>query len=202
MSESGGEAAVSTTVEHQEVVGKAPANPSYRSAASWVRFVTPAVAGLVLDLWVKAWAFPDGVPRGTLPDGSAIPAGRNPADLGFAPQPVIPHVLGFTTTINHGAVFGIGQGMVVWFLLFSIVAMGVIVWVFLGSKREQWTVHITLGMITAGALGNLFDRAVYGGVRDMFRFYVSWYPYIFNVADVLLCVGVPVLMLRWMFSKE
>lgn len=33
-------------------------------------------------------------------------------------------------------------------------------------------------------------------------FNVHWYPYIFNVADVMLCVGVPLLMLRWLFVKD
>ena len=109
---------------------------------------------------------------------------------------------GFTTTINHGAVFGSFQGYVGFFLAFSIVAMVLILWVFAMSRRTQWTVHIALGLITAGALGNLYDRAVYDGVRDMFRFYVRWYPYIFNIADVLLCVGVPLLMLYWIIWGE
>jgi signal peptidase II len=89
-------------------------------------------------------------------------------------------------------------------------------------------VHLALGLITAGALGNLYDRAMYHGVRDMLRFlcfhfhvapvtilgytYPSgpaapdgafdWYPYIFNIADVCLCVGVPLLIARWLFVKD
>jgi lipoprotein signal peptidase len=39
-------------------------------------------------------------------------------------------------------------------------------------------------------------------VRDMLRFHVNWYPYIFNLADVLLCVGVPLLIVRWMFARD
>jgi signal peptidase II len=79
--------------------------------------------------------------------------------------------------------------------------MAMILWVFATSKARQWVVHLSLGMITAGALGNLYDRAVHHGVRDMLQFYVNWYPWIFNLADVLLCVGVPLLMLCWIFAK-
>jgi signal peptidase II len=166
------------------------------SPASWARFLVPAVAGLAADLAVKAWAFPGGVPAtGGL-------AGRNPAEFGSDPTPIIPGVLGFTTTINHGAVFGIGQGKVMLFLAFSLFALGLIVWVFLTSLRRQWVVHLALGLITAGAIGNLYDRAVHHGVRDMFRFYVHWYPYIFNIADVLLCVGVPLLIARWLLVND
>jgi signal peptidase II len=127
-------------------------------------------------------------------------AGRHPAIdpetfQAAAPQAIIPNVLGFTTTVNGGAVFGSFQGYTTLFLAFGLVALAVILWVFVGSGAKQRVVHIALGMITAGALGNLYDR-------DMLRFYVDWYPYIFNVADVLLCVGVPLLIVRWMFVKD
>ncbi len=180
-----------------------PALPSAESALrsfpSWLRFLIPTTLGLAADLAFKAWSFPDGVPVANGP--AALSAGRNPAE--FQPSwDVIPHVLGFTTTINHGAVFGIGQGMVLFFLAFSLVALAMILWVFITSRKEQWVVHIALGMITAGALGNLYDRAIHAGVRDMLRFYVNWYPYIFNIADVLLCIGVPLLLLCWMSPQR
>jgi signal peptidase II len=166
--------------------------------AAWVRYLVPALVGLSTDLWLKAWAFPEGVPAD---EALRKIAGRNPAAM-IEPQPLIPHVLGFTTTVNEGAVFGIGQGHVALFLIFSIFALGVILWVFVTSFRGQWLVHIALGLITAGAIGNLYDRAMFQGVRDMLKFYAHWYPYIFNVADVCLCVGVPVLIARWLFVSE
>ncbi len=169
---------------------------AYKSPASIIRFAVPAAIGLTADLWLKAWAFPGGVP-------AQGPAGRHPAEEAFGQDwPVISHVLGFQTTVNHGAVFGIYQGMAFYFLLFSLFAMGMILWVFATSRPSHWIVHIALGMITAGALGNLYDRAMFNGVRDMLRFYVNWYPYIFNIADVMLCIGVPLLMLRWLFVKD
>jgi signal peptidase II len=135
-------------------------------------------------------------------------AGRNPAVLGNDPTPLIPRVLGFTTTVNGGAVFGSFQGHVPVFLGFSILALAVILWVFATSGAKHRVVHLALGLITAGALGNLYDRARYEGVRDMLRFLCfvfndkDYYPYIFNVADVLLCAGVPLLIVRWMFVPD
>ena len=161
------------------------------AVGAWARFLFPAVVGLAGDLWLKAYAFPEGV------QGGVGPMGRNPAGF-MPPEDIVPHVLGFTTTVNHGAVFGLGQGWGWFFLGFSTLALGLIVWVFVTSRARQWAVHIALGLILAGALGNMYDRIVYQGVRDMLKFNVSWYPFIFNLADVLLCVGVPVLMLRWM----
>jgi signal peptidase II len=191
-----------------------PLDPSraYHSPAAWLRFLIPAILGVAGDLWLKAWAFPTGV----APDGpGAHLAGRFPAPA--SSLTLIPNILELTTTVNHGAVFGTLKGWVFFFLAFSVVALALILWVFATSKRSHWLVHIALGLILAGALGNMYDRAVYHGVRDMLRFvcfrfsqtaadgsikFTDWYPYIFNVADVMLCVGVPVLMLRWLFMGD
>jgi signal peptidase II len=48
-------------------------------------------------------------------------------------------------------------------------------------------------MLLAGVLGNMFDRILFGYVRDMIHALPRWpklFPWIFNVADSLLCVGV------------
>ena len=181
-----------------------PAAKACTSALAWLLFLLPAILGLAGDLWLKSWSFPDGVP--TDPQLMQI-AGRHPGldvktGLPQEPIPVISKVLGFRTIVNRGAVFGIGQGKVMWFLAFSVLALGIILWVFVTSGARQHAVHLALGLITAGALGNLYDRAVFHGVRDMLQFYVNWYPYIFNVADALLCIGVPLLIARWLFVKD
>lgn len=186
-------------IPQKEPVSEAPAlQRAGGSPAAWVRLLLPAVVGVAADLWVKNWTFPDGV-TAEAAAGHEL-AGRFPAP--FSSQTLIPKVLDLTTTVNPGAVFGLGKGWLPYFLVFSVLALGLIVWVFATSRRSHWVVHIALGLILAGALGNMYDRAVFHGVRDMFRFRVWWYPWIFNVADALLCVGVPVLMLRWLFMGE
>jgi len=202
-----------------------PAQPlgplAYRSPWAWMRFLFPAILGLTADLYLKSWAFPAGVPA----DPMNMPfAGRNPGDNPV--WEVVPKFLGFTTTVNQGAVFGIWQGKVSVFLGFSVVALAIILWVFAGSSAKHRVVHFALGLITAGALGNLYDRAMFHGVRDMLRFLcfhfppmtifghtypsgplaadgtADWYPYLFNIADVCLCVCVPLLIVRWLFVKD
>jgi len=165
---------------------------------AWAWFLALATTGVALDLWTKAYAFPNGVVPFDV-GGDFIPQGRHPT----APMlPVIPHVLGFQTIVNQGAVFGMAQGRQSLFIAFSIVALAVITWVFIRSQARQHWLHTALGLITAGAIGNLYDRVTYPGVRDFLCFYVRWYPYIFNVADALLCVGVPILMLCWIWAEK
>jgi signal peptidase II len=193
MSDQGSDSAAKDDLEYESRKDAVPADPSYKSVGAWLRFLLPGVVGFGLDLWSKAYMFPNGVKPEALGG-----VGRFARD----PQVLIPNVLVMQTTCNQGAVFGIGQGKVKFFLLFSILALGMITWVFATSRRKQRWMQLALGLIVAGALGNLYDRAALGAVRDFMRFTVSWYPFIFNVADVLLCIGVPLLMLCWMFPKD
>ena len=46
-------------------------------------------------------------------------------------------------------------------------------------------------MIFAGALGNFFDRIVYGAVPDFIDLHINnFHWFIFNVADIFISLGV------------
>ncbi len=109
-------------------------------AASWLRFGLVAVGGLALDLWSKHWAF------GVLPQGTP-------------PRIVIPHLLEFQTMLNKGALFGIGAGRTSLFLVASALALVLVLWMFSQTPRHRRLLHVALGAILAGALGNMYDRA-------------------------------------------
>ena len=68
-------------------------------------------------------------------------------------------VFGFQTSLNEGALFGLGQGMVSVFAGLSIVAaIGIFSWIFFAGGTRDWLLTVALGLITAGIFGNLFDR--------------------------------------------
>ena len=94
--------------------------------------------GLVLDLWSKDWAFH------TLRQG-----GR---------KGLIPYVLELQTMLNDGALFGIGSGHTGLFLLASLLALALVLWMFAQSSPRRRTLQLALGAILAGALGNMYDR--------------------------------------------
>ncbi len=59
-----------------------------------------------------------------------------------------------------------------------------------------------LGLIIGGAVGNAADRLAYGYVADFYHFHVgsfSWY--VFNLADVAICIGVGLLVLEGLTEK-
>ena len=85
------------------------------------------------------------------------------------------------------------------------------------SRRDAWLLLVGLALVLGGALGNLYDRVVFGVVRDMLHLFpgvrlpYGWewpgggttlYPWIFNLADVFLLAGVAVITLPSMDSRR
>jgi signal peptidase II len=126
-----------------------------------------------------------------------------------------PNVLGFQTSLNEGALFGMGQGMVWFFSLLSVAAAAAIAWyLFAAGAARQWILTIALSGIMAGILGNLYDRVGLPGlkwndtnefhkigdhvfaVRDWILVILGTYHWPnFNIADSLLVCGA--LLLAW-----
>lgn len=112
--------------------------------------------------------------------------------------PVIPDIFHWTYIVNHGAAFGILMHQRWIFLL--IVAL-LVTMLYLGRYRlakAPLYARIGTGTLLGGALGNGWDRLYLGGVVDFFDFRI--WP-IFNVADIAICVGVPLLIL-YFWSHE
>ncbi|NIA06026.1 MAG: signal peptidase II [Actinobacteria bacterium] len=105
---------------------------------------------------------------------------------------IIKGVLCFSLARNPGIAFGIKLG---WWLIMAATLGGIvlIIYLFLTSDKTIRAGHIGMGLILAGALGNLVDRLVPPHtVRDFIDF--PFWP-TFNSADIFLCVGVGVLAL-------
>ncbi len=113
------------------------------------------------------------------------------------------------TTFNHGALWGVGQGMTWLFATLSVAAVaGVLYWLFWSGGAKSWWLTIALAFVTAGTLGNLWDRAGMHGVlnadgnpifavRDFLHFRFGTFDWaVFNVADMLLVSGAIMLGLQ------
>jgi signal peptidase II len=113
------------------------------------------------------------------------------------PVELIPGVLTLTFTRNPGAAFGVATGLT---LVLSLVAAAVVVAVIRIATRLRdplWAV--ALGLLLAGALGNLTDRVfrdpgvLRGHVVDFLEL-PNW-P-IFNVADVCITTAAVVVVVQ------
>ena len=105
--------------------------------------------------------------------------------------------------VNQGALFGMGQGQNHVFTFISLLAaIGIIYWSSRPATTKDRFLSTALGLILAGTLGNLFDRVVFGGVRDFLHwFYVIDWP-VFNIADCCLVVGACLLLFQAMFLTQ
>ena len=61
---------------------------------------------------------------------------------------------------------------------------------------------VAISFIFAGAVGNLIDRIFLGYVRDFLYFNIKLMPYYFNVADVLLTVGIILFFIDILFFGD
>ncbi len=100
---------------------------------------------------------------------------------------------------NTGASFGMLKGWGWFFIITTIIVLGLMTWYFIKSKSKSLMFITTYSFITAGALGNLVDRIITvitktGGVRDFI--YIKFFPAVFNFADICITVGV-ILFIIW-----
>jgi signal peptidase II len=127
---------------------------------------------------------------------------------GKDPVTVLPGVLYFDVSRNSGAAFSMATGMT-WIL--SLLALAIVVglvWVAPRLRSIGWS--IGLGLVLAGAFGNLIDRIfrapgpLRGHVVDFISVFHPWGAgfAIFNVADSCITVGAVVIVLMGLLGKD
>ncbi len=192
--------------------------PAFRSAAAVALFVILTVSGLAADLVTKHTVFdsllndPDLAARAEnvrkaarlrntpLTTRQVLHSFRKPLCCGVQ----------LTLSTNPGVVFG--WSMPPWAVIAStVLTVGLVGWFFASSDRRARSMHLAMAFILAGALGNLYDRLyshvaplgmepISRNVRDFIDCSAWGYPWVYNIADVLLVVGVGVIALNWILT--
>lgn len=195
--------------------------PAGRSLVAWAIFTVLTLAGLVIDLWSKHLAFARVADTPVIVDRVEVLSASNINQLlpFHEPVVVVPRLLEFTLVLNPGAVFGIGAGKRWFFIVFTMLAVSLATWLFAKktSARDRWA-HIAFAMVVSGGLGNLYDRVLFACVRDFIHplpgmklpFGIRWpsgsdevWPYVSNVADAFLLVGIGILIVyTWRSPME
>jgi len=151
------------------------------------RYLLISLAVLVLDQWTK-WLVETRLDS-------------------HASVEVIPKLLNITHVRNTGVAFGLfpahGDATGTWVLtLAGLAALGLVGYFFVTVARADRLLLVALSMVLGGAVGNLVDRVMSGGVTDFVDFYFGTYHWhTFNVADSAITVGI-VLMLPSTFRKS
>ena len=113
--------------------------------------------------------------------------------------PIIENILHLTYVTNDGAAMGMMDDYRWVFMSVSTVALiGIAVWLVVRHKHISKLTGIAFSMIAGGGIGNMIDRTFNGEtfgngvVVDFIDFcaFPELWMWIFNVADMFVCVGV------------
>lgn len=116
--------------------------------------------------------------------------------------------------VNTGAVGGLSLGLspaqsnLAFAVISLVAAVAIAWWAWRPQARRDRGLSMALGLILAGTLGNLYDRLVFGGVRDFLHLWIrsdgrsvfNW-P-VFNLADCCLVCGAFLLLAQAFFSSK
>ena len=109
-----------------------------------------------------------------------------------------------TMVWNRGVSFGLLRADVD-LTRWALVAFSVIVSVFLAVWARNSTRRLSavaLGLVMGGAIGNVIDRIRFGAVADFIDVSRLWFPWIFNVADAAITVGILLLLLDMLLQEK
>lgn len=106
---------------------------------------------------------------------------------------VLPGLFSLRMAWNRGVNFGVLASdlqTVRWGLAGLAVAISVAL-AFWAARRDERRFGVGAGLLIGGALGNAWDRVVYGAVADFLNVTCCGFqnPYSFNVADAAIFVG-------------
>ncbi len=108
-------------------------------------------------------------------------------------MPVMP-LLSFDLVWNRGVTFGLLQNHQA-FMPYVLSAVAIVIigallrWLW---RAEHRLTVVAIGLVLGGAVGNIIDRIRFGAVVDFIH--VEYYPWVFNVADSAVVVGVGLLI--------
>lgn len=113
---------------------------------------------------------------------------------------MIPGIVTFVMSWNFGVNFGLfasNSEYVRWGLIgFSaIVSLALLIWALRFKPHMPFAIGI--GLVVGGALGNAYDRLVYGAVADFLNVTCCGFrnPWAFNIADIAIFMGAALLVL-------
>lgn len=150
------------------------------------RWLILTVVVLILDQWTKHLALAHLQP--------------------YQPIEVMAH-FNLKLAFNTGAAFSFladQGGWQRWFfvVLTFVISCVLLVWLF-RLEKSQRMLALALALILGGAIGNVYDRLLYGHVVDFIDWHAAGYHWpAFNIADSAIVCGAVLLFIDSLFSKK
>ncbi len=118
--------------------------------------------------------------------------------------PVIGEFFKLSHINNYGAALSMFQNDTLLLIAIPVIAMVAAIWYMEKHSDSHWSLALAIELIVAGGIGNLIDRVTQGYVTDFLDFtaYIPFWNWIFNVADIAVCVGCFLLVLYLFFFDK
>ena len=112
--------------------------------------------------------------------------------------PLLGDFFRLTYIYNEGAAFGLSLGSPFLHTVVSIVALGILIWMFVKQPRDERLLSFALSMVVGGALGNIVDRIRLNMVIDFFDIGIGTLRWpVCNFADSFVTVGIGLLVVGY-----
>jgi signal peptidase II len=161
---------------------------------SRLRWLWLTLAVVILDRATKAWI------------------DSRPED--YFPHIVVPRFIEIIRSHNPGIAFSFfadapSPAMRYVLILGSVVIIGIIAWLLVGSRHLSSFSAAGLALLLAGATGNVTDRMIHGPVTDFLQVWLHFLPWhifnpwpTFNVADSAVTVGAILIVFDVLFIQR
>tara|TARA_B100000287_G_scaffold408802_1_gene435522 strand:+ start:3698 stop:4180 length:483 start_codon:yes stop_codon:yes gene_type:complete len=109
-----------------------------------------------------------------------------------SPVPIIDGIINFTYLENTGIAFGLFSNMEassIFFIILPIIITFYLISLLQDKEFQSNSSQISLLLIIGGAIGNIIDRIFRGYVVDFIQFDIDIFPYVFNIADSSVTIG-------------
>lgn len=115
---------------------------------------------------------------------------------------IMPH-FSLTYVRNYGAAFSLfWQQRTFLIVIAAVIALFIVFTLYRNSNKDKVN-SLAFSLVLGGALGNVFDRLYHGFVVDFFDVVIlGWHYPTFNVADISICCGAALLILKELFWKK
>ncbi len=123
----------------------------------------------------------------------------------YSTREILGNMIRLTYVRNPGTAFGLGPDYTRYFAVFSLVA-SIAIFIYMFRIREQGLgIRLSFALILGGAIGNMIDRVFFGPifdgtalfsgrVVDFIEMDLFHLPFVFNIADASVTVGVIMLI--------
>lgn len=111
-------------------------------------------------------------------------------------------VVSIISVLNKGVAFSMFSFLGENLKWIQIVLLMVLTYIFLASQDLIKSYFVPFGFLIGSGVSNLYDRFEYGGVVDYIFWHYKFEFAVFNLADVLINIGVGILLLMMIFGKK